>query len=66
MPREWYLDIEHDFIVAYKGDVKLNKSGCLGGKSLETTTDVDLGPLLNVEVISDKLKVNTVINLSFV
>ena len=59
MPKEWYLDIEQDFIVVYKGDAKLNKSGCLGGKSLESAPDVDLGPVLNVEATGDKLKVRS-------
>ena len=60
MPRDWYLDIESESIVVYKGHSKLNKSGCLGGKSLESTGDVDLGPLLNVEAneSDDKLKVS--------
>ena len=50
------LDIEQDFIVVYKEDAKLNKSGCLG---LESAPDVDLGPLLNVEATCVKLKVRS-------
>lgn len=60
MPKDWYLDVESESIVVYKGHSKLSKSGCLGGKSLESTTDADLGPLLNVEATEsdDKLKVS--------
>ena len=43
--------------MAYKGDTKLSKSGCLGGKSVDAAADVDLGPLLRVEECGGKLKV---------
>ena len=59
MSKDWYLDIENDFIVLYKGDSMLDRSALLGGKSKTNThVDLTLGAVLKAEESGgDKLKV---------
>ena len=56
--KPWHITVEEGCIFMYKGDVKLNRSECLAGKSTGSNTDMDLGPVLEVRVEVDKLKVS--------
>ena len=56
--KPWHITVEEGCVFMYKGDVKLNRSECLAGKSTGSSTGMYLGPVLEVRVEVDKLKVS--------
>ena len=48
----------------YRGGVKLDRSECLAGKEIDSGTNMDLGPILGVRIVDDKLKVGWILYLN--
>ena len=52
---DWYLDVEDGQIVLFKGGSKLDRSGLV--RSSHSKANLDLGGLLRVEAVNNKIKV---------